>query len=238
MGPPGDRPFGGGPCGGGGRNYAIKRTLFRMSKFIDVTVPLSEEVATFPGDPCFRAERVHSLAGGSPYNVSRLELGTHSGTHVDAPYHFLEDGAKVDELSLDLLIGKVRVVSVAARGAVEREHLEQLDLRDDLRLLFKTRNSGQMRQPFQPDFVYLSPDAATFLVQVGIKLVGWDYLSLEKHPSTDFATHHILLGAGVVIIEGLDLSLVDPGEYDMICLPLRLQGGDGSPARVVLRPRL
>jgi arylformamidase len=209
-----------------------------MSKFIDVTVPLSEEVATFPGDPCFRAERVHSLAGGSPYNVSRLELGTHSGTHVDAPYHFLEDGAKVDELSLDLLIGKVRVVSVAARGAVEREHLEQLDLRDDLRLLFKTRNSGQLRQPFQPNFVYLSPDAATFLVQVGIKLVGWDYLSLERYGSSDFATHHTLLGAGVVIIEGLDLSQVDPGEYDMICLPLRLQGADGSPARVVLRPRL
>jgi arylformamidase len=209
-----------------------------MSKLIDVTVPLSAEVAAFPGDPCFQAEPTHSLKGGDPYNASRLTLGTHSGTHVDAPYHFLEDGARVDELSLDLLMGKVRVVSVAAREAVEREHLEQLDLRDDLRLLFKTRNSGQLRQPFQPNFVYLSPDAATFLVQVGIKLVGWDYLSLERYGSSDFATHHTLLGAGVVIIEGLDLSQVDPGEYDMICLPLRLQGADGSPARVVLRPRL
>jgi arylformamidase len=209
-----------------------------MSKFIDVTVPLSEEVACFPGDPCFQREHTHRIAAGEPYNVSRLTLGTHSGTHVDAPYHFLEDGAKVDELSLDLLMGKVRVVSVAAREAVEREHLEQLDLRDDLRLFFKTRNSGQLRQPFQPDFVYLSPDAATFLVQVGIKLVGWDYLSVEKYQSPDFATHHTLLGAGVVIIEGLDLSLVDAGEYDMICLPLRLAGADGSPARVVLRPRL
>jgi arylformamidase len=209
-----------------------------MSKFIDVTVPLSEEVACFPGDPCFQREPTHRIAAGQPYNVSRLTLGTHSGTHVDAPYHFLEDGAKVDELSLDLLMGKVRVVSVATREAVEREHLEQLDLRDDLRLFFKTRNSGQLRQPFQPDFVYLSPDAATFLVQVGIKLVGWDYLSVEKYQSPDFATHHTLLGAGVVIIEGLDLSLVEPGEYDMFCLPLRLAGADGSPARVVLRPRL
>jgi arylformamidase len=209
-----------------------------MSKFIDVTVPLSSEVACFPGDPCFQSEVSHAIAAGDPYNVSRLALGTHTGTHVDAPYHFLPDGATVDELSLDLLMGKVRVVAVAAREAVEREHLEQLDLRDDLRLFFKTRNSGQLRQPFQPDFVYLSPDAATFLVQVGIKLVGWDYLSIEKYQSKDFATHHTLLGEGVVIVEGLDLSQVEPGEYDMVCLPLRLQGGDGSPARVVLRPRL
>src|SRR5262245_43989385 len=209
-----------------------------MSKFIDVTVPLSAEIACYPGDPCFQREASQSIQSGAPCNVSRLTLGSHTGTHIDAPYHFLEDGARVDELSLDLLIGKVRVVAVAAREAVEREHLEQLDLRDDLRLLFKTRNSGQLRQPFQPDFVYLSPDAATFLVQVGIKLVGWDYLSVEKYQSKDFATHHTLLEAGVVIVEGLDLSQVEPGEYDMICLPLRLQGGDGAPARVVLRPRL
>ena len=209
-----------------------------MSKFIDVTVPLSAEVACYPGDPCFQSEAVHAIAAGASFNVSRLTMGSHTGTHVDAPYHFLPDGAAVDELSLDLLIGKARVVAVAARGAVEREHLEQLDLRDDLRLLFRTRNSGQLRQPFQPDYVHLSPDAATFLVQVGIKLVGWDYLSIEKFESKDFATHHTLLGQGVVIVEGLDLSQVEPGEYDMICLPLRLQGGDGSPARVILRPRL
>lgn len=209
-----------------------------MSKLIDVTVPLSDDVATYPGDPGFQREVTQSMEAGAPCNVSRLTLSSHAGTHVDAPYHFLPDGSTVDELPLDLLMGKVRVVSVAARESVERAHLEELDLRDDLRLLFRTRNSGQLRQPFLPDFVYLSPDAATYLVQVGIKLVGWDYLSVDRYESKDFPTHHTLLEAGVVIVEGLDLSQVEPGEYDMICLPLRLQGGDGSPARVVLRPRL
>jgi arylformamidase len=215
-----------------------KRSRLRMSKLIDVTVPLSAEIATYPGDPSFQREVIQTIEAGAPCNLSRLTLGSHAGTHVDAPYHFLPEGSTVDELPLDLLMGKVRVVSVAAREAVERAHLEELDLRDDLRLLFRTRNSGSLRQPFQPEFVYLSPDAATYLVQVGIKLVGWDYLSVDKYPSKDFATHHVLLEAGVVIVEGLDLSQVEPGEYDMICLPLRLQGGDGAPARVVLRPRL
>ena len=210
-----------------------------MTKFIDVTVPLSSEVPTFPGDPRFQMEFSHRLDQGEPYNVGKLALGTHAGTHVDAPYHFLADGATVDELPLEILMGKVRVVAVAARESVERQDLEQLDLRDDLRLFVKTRNSGQLRQAsFQEDFVYLSPEAATYLVQVGIKLIGWDYLSVEKFGSKDFATHHTLLSAGVVIVEGLDLSQVEPGEYEMSCLPLRIAGADGSPARVILKPRL
>lgn len=210
-----------------------------MTKFIDVTLPLSAEIPTFPGDPRFQMEFTHRLDQGEKYNVGRLSLGTHAGTHVDAPFHFLETGAKVDELPLEILIGKVRVIAVPARDAVEREHLEELDLRDDLRILIKTRNSGQLRQPaFQEDFVYLSPEAATYLVQVGIKLVGWDYLSVEKYGSQDYATHHTLLAAGVIIVEGLDLSQVDPGEYEMVCLPLRIAGADGSPARVILKPRL
>jgi arylformamidase len=210
-----------------------------MNKFIDVTVPLSSEVPTFPGDPRFQMEFSHRLDQGEPYNVGKLALGTHAGTHVDAPYHFLADGATVDELPLEILMGKVRVVAVPARESVERQDLEELDLRDDLRLFVKTRNSGQLRQAsFQEDFVYLSPEAATYLVQVGIKLIGWDYLSVEKFGSKDFATHHTLLSAGVVIVEGLDLSQVEPGEYEMSCLPLRIAGADGSPARVILKPRL
>jgi arylformamidase len=210
-----------------------------MTKIIDVTVPLSPELPTLPGDHHFQMEFSHRIDRGEPYNVGMLKLGTHSGTHVDAPFHFLADGVTVDELPLEILTGKARVVAVPARDAVEREHLEKLDLRDDLRILVKTRNSGQLRQPgFQEDFVYLSPDAATYLVQVGIKLVGWDYLSVEKYGSKDFATHHTLLSAGVVIVEGLDLSQVDPGEYEMSCLPLRIAGADGSPARVILKPRL
>jgi arylformamidase len=210
-----------------------------MTKFIDVTVPLSAELPTFPGDPPFEMDATHRLGTGDSYNVARLALGTHSGTHVDAPFHFIEGGARIDELALEILIGKVRVVDLMGRDSVERADLEALDLREDLRVLLKTRNSGLLRQSaFQQDYVYLSPDAATYLAQVGIKLVGFDYLSIEKFGSRDYAAHKALLSAGVVIVEGLDLSDVEPGEYDMTCLPLRIAGGDGSPARVVLRPRL
>jgi arylformamidase len=180
----------------------------------------------------------HRIASGEPYNVARITMGAHSGTHVDAPYHFLADGDTVDELPLEILIGKARVVEIGARDKIERSDLEALDLRDDLRVLIRTRMSGQLRVPeFQEDFVYLTPDAATYLVQAGIKLVGIDYLSVERYGSKEFAAHHALLSAGVVIVEGLDLSAAEPGEYDMTCLPLRIVGADGSPARVVLRTR-
>jgi arylformamidase len=158
---------------------------------------------------------------------------------VDAPYHFLANGVTVDHLPLEILMGKTRVIAVGSRDAVRRSDLEELDLSDDLRILIKTRSSGQLRNShFQEDFVYLDPPAAAYLVDAGIKLVGVDALSIEKFGSKDFAAHHALLGAGVVVVEGLDLSDVEPGEYDMTCLPLRIVGADASPARVVLRTRL
>jgi arylformamidase len=209
-----------------------------MARYYDVTVPLSDAVPVFPGDPRFHMEFTHRIADGQPYNVARITMGAHSGTHVDAPYHFLADGGTVEQLALEILIGKCRVIDIGARHKIERADLESQDLRDDLRVLLKTRMSGQLRvREFQADFVYLTPDAARYLVQAGIKLVGIDYLSVEKFGSEDFAAHHALLGAGVVIIEGLDLSEVEAGEYDMTCLPLRIVGADGSPARVVLRAR-
>ena len=209
-----------------------------MAKIYDLTVPLSSQLATFPGDPPFQAEAHYRIEDGHPCNVTRLALGTHSGTHVDAPYHFVPTGAKVDELPLEILTGKARVVSLPAREAVDRADLEALDLRDDLRLLVRTRNSGQARQgEFRSDFVHLTPEAASYLVQVGIKLVGWDALSIEKYGSADFPAHHALLGAGVIVVEGLDLSQVEPGEYELLCLPLKVAGGDGAPARVILRSR-
>jgi arylformamidase len=209
-----------------------------MSRIIDVTVPLSADVPTFPGDPRFQMEFSHRIADGKPYNVAKVTMGVHSGTHVDAPYHFLAEGATVEALPLEILMGKVLVVQVTAREAIDVADVERLDLTDEIRVLFKTRMSGQLRSPqFQEDFVYLTPGAAALLVRAGIKLVGIDYLSVEKFQSRDFGAHHTLLEAGVVIVEGLDLSEADPGEYDMACLPLRIVGADGSPARVVLRKR-
>src|SRR5262245_18998222 len=209
-----------------------------MARYYDVTVPLSAAVPTFPGDPRFHMEFTHRIADGQPYNVARITLGAHAGTHVDAPYHFVADGLTVEALPLEILMGKCRVVEIGARERIERAELKALDMRADLRVLLKTRMSGQLRvREFQEDFVHLTPDAARYLVQAGIKLVGIEYLSVEQFGSQDFAAHHALLGARVVIIEGLDLTEVEPGEYDLTCLPLRIVGADGSPARVVLRSR-
>ncbi|MFI5005780.1 MAG: cyclase family protein [Solirubrobacterales bacterium] len=210
-----------------------------MAKTYDVTVPLSAEVPTYPGDPPFELRHVRRMADGDAYNATSISLGAHLGTHVDAPSHFLEGGATVDALPLEILMGKARVVEVLVRERIDRSDLEALDLRDDLRVLLKTRMSGQMHKPqVQEDYVYLTVDAADYLAQAGIKLVGIDYLSVDRFGTADHPSHHALLEAGVVIVEGLDLSEVEPGEYDMTCLPLRIVGGEGAPARVILRSRL
>jgi arylformamidase len=201
-----------------------------MAKTYDVTVPLSPEVPTYPGDPPFELRQVRKLADGEAYNATSIHLGAHLGTHVDAPSHFLAGGATVDLLPLEILMGKARVVEVLVRERIDRS---------DLRVLLKTRMSGQMHKPqVQEDYVYLTVDAADYLAQAGIKLIGIDYLSVDRFGTVDYPSHHALLEAGVVIVEGLDLSEVEPGEYDMTCLPLRIVGAEGAPARVILRSRL
>ena len=208
-----------------------------MPRIHDVTVPLSPGMLTYPGDLPFQLEPAQRL-GEAPFNLSRMVLTTHSGTHVDAPAHFLAGGMTVDHLPLEILLGKARVVELLARERVERADLEAMDLSDDLRVLLKTRMSGQMlKATYQEDHVYVTVDAARYLAQAGLKLVGFDYLSIDRFGSADFPAHHALLEAGVVVVEGLDLSEVEPGEYDMACLPLRVGGGDAAPARVVLRSR-
>ena len=208
-----------------------------MPRIYDVTVPLAPGMLSYPGDPPFEIEPVHEL-GGAPFTLSRMVLTTHSGTHVDAPAHFLAGGATVDQLPLEILLGKARVVELSTRERVDRADLEALDLADDLRVLLKTRMSGQMlKAGYQEDHLYLTVDAARYLAQAGLKLVGFDYLSVDRFGSADFPAHHALLEAGVVLVEGLDLSEVEAGEYEMSCLPLRVGGGDAAPARVVLRTR-
>ena len=208
-----------------------------MPSVYDVTVPLTSELPVYPGDPPFELEPLQR-AGVDAFSLSRISLATHTGTHVDAPAHFVPGGATVDALPPEILIGKARVVEILARERIDRADLEAQDLRDDLRILLKTRMSGQMQKPeFQEDHVYISGDAAAYVAQAGLKLIGFDYLSIDRYGAADFPAHHALLEAGVVIVEGLDLSEVEPGEYDMTCLPLRLAGGDGAPARVILKSR-
>lgn len=210
--------------------------MARVPKLLDVSVPLTAGMPAYPGNPDFELQPVKRIAEGSSSNVSRLVMGTHTGTHVDAPRHFIEDGAGVDALSLDLLIGRARVVDIPKRGGIGVEELAAIGLREDIRLLIKTPNSALWNgEGFHQDYTYVTEDGAKYLVGQGVKVVGVDYLSVEQFKKAGAPAHRALLSQGVVIIEGLNLSEAEPGMYEMYCLPLRVAGGDGAPARVILK---
>ena len=213
----------------------------REMKIYDVTIAVSEFVPTFPGDPKVKIDVCAALANGDVANVSQICFGVHTATHVDAPNHFIDGMRRVDELDLDKLIGEARVIefdkNVMAITAKQVENLENVE-----RVLFKTRNSEFWNEPekgFRTDFTYLEPEAARILVEKGVKLVGIDYLSVEKFGAKSFDTHLTLLEKEIVIIEGLDLREVPAGDYEMFCLPLKIVGGtgDGAPARTILRQK-
>ncbi len=207
----------------------------------DITLPLSEDLPTWPGDSSLSMTRSSDLAKGDIANVSKLALGVHTGTHIDAPCHFEAEGVGIDQIPLDILIGPCRVLEMTALSEgqeIDRPRLEQLELGGITRLLFKTRNSRwwmQKDQTFHEDFIALAADGASYLVAQGIKLIGIDYLSIEKFDNPGHPTHHTLLKNNVVILEGLNLSDVPAGDYELIALPLKLKGADGAPTRAVLR---
>jgi len=205
-------------------------------KIYDVTVPLSKDLVVYPGDPHVKISRRTIInKNDARSNMSRLSFSSHAGTHVDPPLHFIEDGDSADKLPLEMLLGRARVVQITA-PFIDEAVLEEFDFTTDSRVLFKTRNSYLWSQKnFVEDYVYITPGAALKLVNYGIKVIGIDYLSVEKYGSEEFATHRTLLAGGVIIIEGLDLREVEPGNYEMSCLPLKIKDGDGAPARVVLR---
>jgi arylformamidase len=204
-------------------------------KIHDVSVSISKELVVYPGDPHVKIiRRTKVNEEDAKYNLSRYSFSSHAGTHVDPPFHLIEGGITVDKLPLELLIGRARVVEVTA-PCIDEAVLEEFDFTADARVLFKTRNSYLWSQKtFVKDYVYMTPGAARSLVNDGIKVVGIDYLSIDKFEGEP-ETHMALLGAGTIIIEGLDLREVDPGDYELICLPLKVKDGDGAPARVVLR---
>jgi arylformamidase len=205
-------------------------------KLIDVSVPLDAQLATYPHNTPFTLEPIKRIARGDSSNVSTLHMSAHTGTHVDAPRHFFDEGPGTEGLALDLLVGRTRVIEVSSRGGVAAADLAALDLSDDIRVLIKTSNSRLWGSAaFHEDYVGVLESGANHLVEHGIKVVGVDYLSVEKFHNPGAPAHHILLGAGTIVIEGLDLRGVEAGVYDMFCLPLRIVGSDGAPARVVLR---
>ena len=207
-----------------------------MSRIYDISVPIRSGGIVYPGNPEIDITLQQAVAKGAGANVSAIRFGSHSGTHADASRHFFDDGQPVDQIPLDRLIGPALLVSfpddVRAVGAAE---LKAHDLRGRKRILLRTRNSALLSQKqFAPDYTYLAPDGAEYLVDKGIELVGIDYLSIEQFHSGHHRTHRTLLAKSVVILEGLDLSVPPPGEYQLICLPLRIEGCDGAPARAVL----
>jgi len=202
-------------------------------KFYDVTLPISPNIPVWPGHPAIKLELVRRIEDGARSNVSFLACSAHTGTHVDAPLHFITSGADVATLPLDVLIGPAVVADLSDADVITAERLERLGLRNVHRLLLKTRNSSLSRDVFHDDYVALTVDAAHWVVERGVCLIGVDYLSVEDFGS-DGAVHRALLGAGLVILEGVDLSSVPAGDYQLYCLPLKLVGSDGAPVRAIL----
>jgi len=207
----------------------------------DLSVPLCSELPVYPGDPGIEISAWSSLEKGDAANVSALNFGAHTGTHVDAPAHFLHGAKKVEALALEVLIGEAEVIEVPSEyRVIDEEFVAGSCQEGTTRVLFKTRNSAFWNadfKDFRTDFTFLDLRAAQWLVERGVKLVGIDYLSIEKFGSTGHEVHRALLSQEVIILEGLNLSDVPAGKYELICLPLRLRSnlGDGAPARAVLR---
>lgn len=205
---------------------------------IDITIPLSERTPVWEGDKGVSIDRVAKIEEGSDFNVSRIELGVHAGTHIDGPFHVIDEGNTVDQIPLEILIGKVQVVQVASEYDVINEKcLKELDLDPTInRILFKTSNSNYWENDlyaFNKEFVALNTGGAQYLADHGIRLVGVDYFSVSAFDDL-IPPHVILLERGIILLENIDLRQVVPGIYTLICLPIKLIGTDGAPVRAIL----
>jgi arylformamidase len=215
----------------------MKEAHRMADEWIDVSVPLHTGMVHWPDNPSVTIERDLDMERGDVCNVSKMSLGVHTGTHMDAPVHFLRNDAGIDQMPLTGAIGRARVIEIGDPVSIKPEHLADHAIQRGERILFKTRNSSRCWQTddFVEDFVYISHEAAQYLAATGVQLVGVDYLSVGGFEVDGPETHQALLGASIWIIEGLNLSRAEPGVYDLICLPLRIVGGDGAPARAILR---
>ena len=203
----------------------------------DITLTISGNMVIWPKDPKVVINSARSISNGDSCNVTQLEMGSHTGTHIDAPYHFDDKGQKIDQLELETLTGSVSVYRISNSKEISLKEVKELPLEGKTRVLFKTVNSARWQSgttQFIEDYVYVTNDAAKYLVDTGIKLVGIDYLSIEKYGSKGHETHKTFLENSVILVEGLNLSSVPPGNYELIALPLKIKDGDGSPARVIL----
>jgi arylformamidase len=209
-----------------------------VSPWIDVSVPIRNGMVSWPGDPLARISHALDMERGDPCTVSLLEMGAHTGTHMDAPAHFVRGGLGIDGMPPDASIGSARVIQIRDRKSIKTDELARHSIRRGERVLFKTHNSDHCwdTDRFVEDFVYLSATAAQYLVKRQVRLVGVDYLSVGGFHADGVETHQVLLKAGIWIIEGLNLKRVLPGRVQLVCLPLKIAGSDGAPARALVRP--
>jgi arylformamidase len=208
-------------------------------QWVDISVPLRTGMVNWPGDPHVTIAPLKDMERGGSSNVGMISMSTHTGTHMDAPRHMLRDGESLDALPLEATIGPARVIEIRDRESIKAAELLEHRIRRGERILFKTYGSARRWQKpeFDPDYVYVTAEAARFLASRGVRTVGVDYLSVGGYNESNHETHGILLKAGIWIIEGLNLSGVKPGRYDLVCLPLRVANGDGAPARAALSAR-
>lgn len=206
-------------------------------KWIDISVTLRSGMAHWPDNPPVEIKRMLDMERGHKCNVSVMSMGSHTGTHMDAPIHFIRHGQGLDQMPLEATIGPARVIEIRHREAITVPEIQPHKIRRGERILFKTRNSARSwkSDAFDERFVYIAKEAAQYLAQRRIQTVGVDYLSVGGYKRDGLETHQALLGAGIWIIEGLNLAKVKPGKYELVCLPLKVWNGDGAPARAILR---
>lgn len=207
-----------------------------MSRIYDISVPIRSGGVVYPGNPEITITLTSAVARGATANVSQIVMGSHTATHADSSRHFFDDGQTVDKIPLERLIGPARLVVMGEEvRAVGEKELRAANIEGRKRILIRTRNSKLLgKADFVADYTYIAPDGAQYLVDIGVELVGVDYLSIEQFHSGHHRTHRTLLAQDVVIVEGLALGEPPAGDYQLICLPLRLEGLDGAPARAVL----
>ena len=208
------------------------------SGWIDISVPLRSGMVHWPGDPGVRIERTLAIERGDSMNLSAVSMCLHSGTHMDAPLHFLAGAPDLDRMPLTASVGRARVIELPAAQSIGPAELAPHAIRPGERILFKTSNSRRCwtTDEFVEDYVAISPEGARHLAECRVQTLGIDYLSIGQPGPEGEETHRILMSAGIWIIEGLNLSAIDPGDYDLICLPLKVLASDGAPARAILRP--
>ncbi len=215
----------------------VFRLVCVATDWIDISVPVRNGMVHWPGDAPFELKRLKDMQQGDGLTLSYMSLGIHTGTHMDAPLHFIQGGAAIDTMPVDAMMGPARVVSIHDRESIKPAELEPLNPQPGDRLLFKTYNSEHCwdSDSFFEDFVYLSREAAAYLAQCGVRTVGVDYLSVGGFHKDGAETHQALLGSGMWVIEGLNLGGIEPGDYELACLPLKLANAEGAPARALIR---